>query len=112
MLQKVAPILPAVNIQETNLFFKNKLKFSTRDYGNYLVVTKDMIEFHYYLWNGKGPFVPSSCYLFDNNVEDLFLKLSAIEVLLPKTELKKNIWGKHEFQLVDNNGNLLRFSGL
>ncbi len=112
MLQKIAPILPAINIQQTNLYYKNRLSFHTRDYGNYLVVQKDLIEWHYYLWNDKIPFMPASCYLFDNNVEDLFLKLSAIEVLQPKAELKKNIWGKNEFQLIDNNGNLLRFSGV
>lgn len=112
MLLKIAPILPALNIQETSLFFRTKLHFNTRDYGNYLVVKKDLVELHYFLWDEKNAFIPSSCCLFDDNVEDLYAKLSSLEILKPKADIKKNIWGKHEFQVMDNNGNLLKFSGI
>ena len=112
MLQKIAPILPAYSITETDLFFRNKLKFLTSNYGNYLVVKKDQIEIHYFEWPGNGKFVASSCYIFANNIEDLFAKFSSMDVINPKGNLKDNSWGKKEFHILDNNGNVLRFGGI
>ena len=112
MLQKIAPILPAYSITETDLFFRNKLKFLTHNYGNYLVVKKDQVEIHYSLWAGNGKFTTSSCYIFENNIEDLFAKLSSMDVINPKGDLKDNSWGRKEFYLLDNNGNILRFGGM
>lgn len=111
MLQKIAPILPAYDIQETNLFYKNKLKFLTINYGNYLLVKKDRIEIHYVEWSGIGKFVPVSCYIYDDNIEDLYAKFSGLDLINPKGNLKQNVFGKNEFQLLDNNGNVLRFGG-
>ena len=111
MLQKIAPILPAYNISETNLFYRNSLNFLTFNYGNYLIVRKDHIEIHYVQWAGNGNFVPSSCYIFDDNIEDLFTKFSSMDMVNPKGNLKDNNWGKKEFQMVDNNGNVMRFGG-
>ena len=109
MLQKIAPILNAYNLSETNLFYKNKLKFLTWHYGNYLVVKKDLIEIHYITWAGKDKFVPSSCYLYADNIEDLYAKFSSMDVISPKGNFKDNPWGKKEFQILDNNENVLRF---
>lgn len=109
MLQKIAPVLPALDISATNVFFRNRLKFSTINYGNYLVVKKDKIEFHYYQWQGEGKFVPASCYIFDDNIEDLFAKFSSMDIMNPKGNLRNNAWGKKEFQILDNNGNVLKF---
>ena len=112
MLQKIAPILPAHSISETNLFYTNKMKFLTHNYGNYLVAKKDQVEIHYVEWTGKEKFVPSSCYIFENNIEDLFARFSSMDVMNPKGNLKDNVWGKKEFYIVDNNGNILRFGGM
>ncbi|CAN5883078.1 VOC family protein [soil metagenome] len=112
MLQKIAPVLPAYNIADTNLFYRNKLKFLTHNYGNYLIVRKDEVEIHFFEWTGIGKFVPASCYIIDNNVEDLFSKFSSMDLMNPKGNMKKNSLGKNEFQLVDNNGNVLRFGGI
>jgi len=112
MIQKIVPILPAYNISETNLFYRNKLKFGTLNYGNYLVVKKDQAEIHYSEWTAKGNFMPSSCCLFDDNVEDLYAKFSSLDLLNPKGNLKQNIFGKMEFQITDNNGNILKFTAI
>ena len=109
MLQKIAPILPAYSITETELFYRNRLKCLTRNYGNYLVIKKDHIEIHYYEWAGSGKFTPASCYIFESNIQDLFAKLSSMDVVTPKGNLKDNAWGKKEFYVLDNNGNFLRF---
>ncbi len=111
MLQKIAPILPALNISATDLFYRGKLKFLTHHYGNYLVVKKDQMEIHFFEWADPVNFVASSCYLFDDNILDLYTKFSSMDAIFPKGDLKTNIWGKKEFQVIDNNGNILKFSG-
>jgi hypothetical protein len=111
MLRKIAPILPAINISDTNLFY-SRLKFITHNYGNYLVVKKDQFEIHFYMWPDPLNFVPSSCYLFDDNIQDLYTLFSSMDVVYPRGVLKTNIWGNKEFQVIDNNGNILRFGGI
>ena len=109
MLQKIAPILTAINLAETNLFYKNKLKFLTHYYGNYLVVVKDDIEIHFTEAADKKNFTAGTCCLFDNNVEDLFSKFCSMDMIRPAGNLKNNLIGKKEFVVIDNNGNELRF---
>ena len=109
MLQKIAPVLPASDISATEKFFRDKLKFKTFNYGNYLLVKKDNIEIHYYLWQGKDRFTASCCFIYVDIIEDLYTKFSSIDVINPSTNLWKNSWGKREFQITDNNGNVMRF---
>ena len=109
MLQKIAPVLPAVDISETSTFFRNKLKFETINYGNYLVVKKDHIEFHYYLWPKKETFTASCCFIYDDNIEDLYATFASFGIIQPASNKWSNSWGKREFQVKDNNGNVLRF---
>jgi hypothetical protein len=109
MFQKIAPILPAINLRETNLFYKNELKFQTHSYGNYLVVKKENIEIHFFECKDKSDFTASGCCLFDDNIEDLFSKLCSMDMIRPAGQLKFNSRGKKEFMIIDNNGNELRF---
>lgn len=109
MLQKIAPILPAINLSETNSFYKDKLKFLTHYFGNYLIVKKDEIEIHFVEHKDPKNFIASTCYIFDNNIEDLFSKFCSMDVIGPAGNLKNNSRGKIEFCIVDNNGNELRF---
>ncbi len=110
MLQKIAPVLSTKNISETNLFFRNKLKFDTRNYGNYLVVKKDEIEIHFSQCSCSGDFVKSVCCVFDNNIEDLYAKFCSMDMISPAGNLKNNLMGKKEFCIIDNNGHELRFA--
>ncbi|MEP7165741.1 MAG: hypothetical protein ABI741_13660 [Ferruginibacter sp.] len=112
MLQKIAPILQAINLSETNLFYKNKLKFLTYYYGNYLIVKKEGIEIHFVECKNPKNFIPSGCCIFDNNLEDLYAKYSSMDMIGPAGNLKNNPRGKKEFFIVDNNGNELRFCEL
>lgn len=109
MLQKAAPVLPAIDLSETNLFYRNKLKFLTHHYGNYLIVKKDNIEIHFASIRDPKKFIASSCCLFDDNIEDLYSKFSSMDLIGPLGELKDNARGKKEFCIVDNNGNELKF---
>jgi len=109
MLQKIAPILIAINIQETNLFYRNKLKFLTYYYGDYLVVKKDNIEIHFLECTDERNFFASGCCIFNNNIEDLFAEFSSMDMIRPAGVLKPNSRGKKEFIVFDNNEHELRF---
>ena len=109
MLQKIAPILPAVNLPETNLFYRNRLKFITNYLGNYLIVKKENIEIHFVECTDPSNFIASACCIFDNNIEDLFARFCSMDMIGPNGNLKDNPRGKKEFYIVDNNGNELRF---
>ena len=112
MLLKIAPILRCISLQDTNAWYRNRLNFSTRYYGNYLVAVKDEIEIHFEEWPDQMSFVPTSCYLYDNNINDLYARFTSLDAVFPKGILKTNMWGKKEFQVMDNNNNILKFSGL
>ncbi len=109
MLLRIIPVLPAYDLTDTANFYKNKLKFETQHFGNYLLVKKDAIEIQYILWEGSGKIQPGSCSIVADNVEDLFSNLSSLEMMGPKSILKDLRLGKKEFQLRDNNGHVLRF---
>jgi len=109
MFQKIAPILPALNIAKTNLFYRDKLKFNTINYGNYLVVQKENIEIHFSEQPDPKLFNKQSCYIFVQNIEDLFVYFSSLEVVSPTEKLQERFPNMKEFSIVDNNGNVLRF---
>ena len=101
MLQKIAPILPAIDLQETNLFYKNKLKFLTHYYGNYLIVIKEGIQIHFVECKDPRNFIASACCISDNNIEDLFARFCSMDMISPAGNLKDNSRGKKEFCIVD-----------
>ncbi len=111
MIKKIVPLLPALNLGETEVFYRNKLRFTTTNYGHYLKVQTGPVEFHFFLWDDPVNFVPGSLLIFDDNVEDLYTRFSTYDVVYPRGVIKKNIWGNNEFQVKDNNGNVIRFSG-
>ena len=112
MLKKIAPILQAINLTETNLFYKSKLKFLSHYYGNYLIVIKEDMEIHFVECKDPKNFIAAACCLFDNNIEDLYAKCCSMDMIMPGGNLKNNPRGKKEFCIVDNNGNELRFCEL
>jgi len=109
MIQKVSPILPALNIEETKMFYRGKLNFNIMDQFNHLVAYNSNIEIHFYKTTDRYLCENTSCFIFVCNIEDLYLRLSALDIILPASKLVKKQWGDKEFDVIDNNGNLLRF---
>ncbi|MBS1929316.1 MAG: hypothetical protein IT254_12325 [Chitinophagaceae bacterium] len=112
MIKKIVPLLPALSLKDTEIFYRNKLRYQTTNFGHYLVVQKESVEFHFFLWDDPLNFIPGSLLIFEDNVEDLYTRFSTYDVVYPRGVIKKNIWGKNEFQVKDNNGNIIRFSGI
>ena len=109
MIQKIIPVLPALNIKETIMFYENKLGFTTYNLGGYVVMKKDDIEIHFFLCTDKYLCENSRCYIKVTDVECLYSELSAADIINLKGKLKDAPGGLKEFSVRDNNGNLLYF---
>ncbi len=109
MFQKAAPILPAVNIRDTIEFYKCKLGFTSVSFGNYAILKYRDAEIHIIMADNKKRFEHAACYIFVDNVEDLYADLAAKELIYPKGQLVNDSRGFKEFTILDNNGNIIRF---
>ena len=109
MLQKAVPVLPAINIGLTIEFYKCKLGFAAKNFGNYAILKYHDVEIHVCMVDNKKKTEPASCYIFVDNVEDLYADLSAKELIYPKDQLVKKPRGFKEFTIKDNNGNFIHF---
>ncbi len=109
MFLKAAPILCAINISNTIEFYKSKLGFTAINFGNYAIVQFGYTEIHFIMIDNKKKFEKGSCYIFTDNIEDLYADLSAKELIYPKGQLIAKPRGYKEFSILDNNGNSIFF---
>jgi catechol 2,3-dioxygenase-like lactoylglutathione lyase family enzyme len=114
MLTAVNPKLPMRNKGVTRDFYVSKLGFvdvGIADFPNYLIVQKDAIEVHLFLFDTLDPLENyGQIYLHTNAIDqlyDLFQKQGV--VLHPAGELQTKPWGMKEFALLDPDNNLLTF---
>ena len=112
MFQRIAPILPCLNILKTNLFSRDQLNFDVSYSGNYLVVCKENIQLYFIEHANKHTYHASSCYITVSNIEDLYAKLSSLSMILPCGQIIEKPGRIKEFHIFDNNGNELRFAEL
>ena len=109
MTAQAVPVLPALNIRETILFYEAKLGFSATDHGAYATMEHEGIRLHFFECHDKYLCQNSGCYIYVNNIEDLYARMSALDIIHPNGQLANKPWGMKEFCITDNNGNLLRF---
>jgi len=109
MIQQIVPVLPALNIQDTIMFYESKLGFKATDQGGYITMKKNGVELHFFLSTDKTLCENSMCHIKVTDIECLYIDLSAAEVVTTKNILKDKPGGIKEFCVRDNNGNLLKF---
>jgi len=109
MLHKVVPILPANNIRATIDFYETKLGFTGVNLGNYAIVKSGFAEIHFFLITDKNKMHPASCFIYTDNVEDLFTVFAGKDLLYPTSEMGSMKFSNKEFTIKDNNGNIIRF---
>jgi hypothetical protein len=114
MILSVHPKLPMRNKAITRAYYVEQLGFKlvgTQDYPEYLMVQKDAIELHFFLFPGLDPL---------QNYGQIYLKTEAIDLLYqyflerkvsihPNGPLETKPWGQREFSLLDPDHNLLTF---
>jgi hypothetical protein len=109
MFQKAVPVLPAINISNTIEFYNCKLGFTATNFGNYAILRKREVEIHLHMADSTKKFEHCACYLFVDNIEDLYADMSIKDLIYPKGQLVKKPRGFKEFTIKDNNGNVIHF---
>ena len=109
MLQKAVPILPSLNIKATIDFYEIKLGFKGINLGNYAILKSGFAEIHFCLTTDKNKMQPASCFIYTDNVEDLYTFFAAKDLLSPSGQMGEMKFGKKEFSITDNNGNIIKF---
>jgi catechol 2,3-dioxygenase-like lactoylglutathione lyase family enzyme len=115
-LQKVLTnIHPKLPMRDKNLtldFYVNQLKFDLLgDYPDYIIIGKDNIELHFFLFKALNPKENyGQVYIRTNDIEGLFQTyLNHKTPNHPNGHLEIKPWGQKEFALLDPDSNLLTF---
>jgi len=112
MLKAIIPKLPMRDKAATKAFYIESLQFSEiGDYGDYLLIRKDNIEIHFFLFEALDPV---------QNYGQVYIRVADIRTLYqgyldrgisihPNGPLAIKPWGQQEFSLLDPDNNLLTF---
>jgi catechol 2,3-dioxygenase-like lactoylglutathione lyase family enzyme len=114
MLKSIHPKLPMRDKATTKRYYTELLGFEdigTQDYPEYLMVKKDEIEIHFFLFRELNPLENyGQVYIRVADIEELYDKALSQKLPMPilgKLEIKP--WGQKEFSLLDPDHNLLTF---
>ena len=108
MFEKTVPILPVIHIGDAIDFYERKLGFKAVNYGNYAILKSGHAEIHLQLVNKIQTSSNIACYLYVRNIQDLYADFSAKDMVYPKDQLVNRLWAIKEFNIRDNNGNMIR----
>ncbi|NCI45188.1 bleomycin resistance protein [Sediminibacterium soli] len=114
MLTAIHPKLPMRDKQLTKAFYIDTLGFSqlgTADYPEYLMVKKDAIEIHFFLFAALDPKENyGQVYIRVNDIDQVYRQLQESGATVhPNGGLQQKPWGQKEFSLLDPDNNLLTF---
>jgi hypothetical protein len=114
MIQSIVPKLPMRNKAITKAYYLEQLGFEplgTHDYPDYLMVKKDAIELHFFLFPGLDPLENyGQVYLRTAEIDQLYEYFLERKVAIhPNGPLETKPWGMREFSLLDPDHNLLTF---
>lgn len=112
-MYKSDPVLASLDIPKSVAFYEEKLGFkrSWCDEG-YGIVNREQISIHF--WHCKDKIFPenTSCYIYVDNVDQLYKEYQKAAVIHPNGQLEDKPWGVREFAILDNYGNLIRIGQL
>jgi catechol 2,3-dioxygenase-like lactoylglutathione lyase family enzyme len=114
MILSVHPKLPMRNKAITQAYYVEQLGFQllrTQDYPDYLMVKKDAIELHFFLFPALDPLQNyGQVYLRTEEIDRLYEYFLERKVSIhPNGPLETKPWGQREFSLLDPDHNLLTF---
>ncbi|WP_400078609.1 bleomycin resistance protein [Winogradskyella sp. R77965] len=114
MLNDIHPKLPMRNKAITKDYYINQLGFKElgdEDYEAYLMVKKDNIEIHFFLFKDLNPKENyGQVYIRPDNIDQLYQELLDKNIAIhPNGKLEIKPWGQKEFALLDPDTNLLTF---
>ncbi|WP_282179627.1 bleomycin resistance protein [Maribacter stanieri] len=114
MLTSINPKLPMRDKAKTKSYYVESLgfkEFGAVDYPDYLMVEKDEIQIHFFLFKALNPKENyGQVYIRTNDIETLYQSLLKNNVPIhPNGSLDIKPWGQKEFALLDPDSNLLTF---
>lgn len=112
MLTDINPKLPMRKKSVTRDFYVNQLGFEEiGNYENYLMIKKDKIEIHFFLFKALKPKKNyGQVYIRTNNIDEFYQSLLDRNTTIhPNGKLETKPWGQKEFSILDPDTNLLTF---
>lgn len=114
MLTAINPKLPMRNKAVTKDYYISKLGFQVfggADYDDYLMVQKDGIQIHFFLFKALNPKENyGQAYIRTSAIDELYQWVQDKQVSIhPNAPLQVKPWGQKEFSLLDPDNNLLTF---
>jgi len=114
MLKAIHPKLPMRNKEVTKDYYINKLGFQqlgSEDYDEYLMLKKDDIEIHFFLFKDLNPKENyGQVYIRTEAIDKFYEQLLTKKVAIhPNGKLQIKHWKQKEFALLDPDTNLLTF---
>lgn len=112
ILTSVHPKLP-MRQKDVTLTYYKKLGFDVfgGDYPDYLMLEKDAIQIHFFLFEDLNPLENyGQIYIRTNGIEQLYRTFLEDKIAIhPNGHLTLKPWGVKEFSLLDPDHNLLTF---
>ena len=96
----------------TKNFYINQMKFEELgDYGDYLMVSKENIEIHFFEYKDLNPHENyGQVYIRTDDIESLYKKLIDDGIIIHTNgNLQIKPWGQKEFAILDPDNNLLTY---
>ena len=113
MLTAIHPKLPMRDKIATRSFYIDKLgfhAFGSADFDDYLMVEKDDIQIHFFVFRDLDPKENyGQVYIRTNEIDNLYKSYAANGLIHPNGPLEMKPWGQREFSLLDPDSNLLTF---
>ena len=112
MLIAINPKLPMRNKEATKEFYIKKLGFNEiADYADYILLKKDSIEIHFFLFEDLDPLTNyGQVYIRTESIRNFYEELVQKNIQIhPNGHLETKPWGQIEFSMLDPDSNLLTF---
>lgn len=113
MLTAINPKLPMRNKAITKAYYKQLgfAQWGHADYPDYLMLQKDAVEIHFFLFTELDPKENyGQVYIRTNAIEELYQSFLDNNIAIhPNAPLQTKPWGQKEFSLIDPDSNLLTF---
>ncbi|MCO6185347.1 VOC family protein [Rhizobium sp. L1K21] len=110
MAVEALPVLPSLDIAETQDFYAGKLGFSNVIYRDdtYLILKRDIMELHFWLCDNRTICENTSVYLRGGGIDQLYEEFCRADIER-LSDFTVRPWRMKEFYIHDPHGNLLRF---
>jgi len=110
-LTRIAPELPAANLQAALAYYEQKLGFRVAMQmpdGRYSIVERDDVAIHLFQ-DGVEKHPPTGVHIFTSDIEALYAEFLQSGARLTQAITRKP-WGNRDFRVLDDSGNELKFT--